>query len=295
MIGTLSKTRELIEKHHVVFKKSYGQNFLIDNNITTKIVASAELSKTDDVVIEIGPGIGTLTELLAEQAFKVIAIEIDKRLIPVLNDTLKQFDNVTIINEDILKVDLLALINEECVGKNVKIVANLPYYITTPIIMNVLETRLPIKSMTVMVQKEVGARMKSGVGTKDYGALSIAVAYYADCNLVVNVPNTCFVPKPNVDSIVIKLDMLETPKVNVNNPDLLFLFVKAGFFQRRKTLINCLTNYPLIEIDKDDATALVKACGLNENIRGEALTLEDYAQLTNEYEKQLQQKNSSAN
>ncbi len=277
IIATFKRTKEIIEKYGVIFRKNYGQNFLIDTHVLNKIIASSEITK-DDVVIEVGPGIGSLTEALAMSAKKVIAVEIDKELIPVLNDTLKQYDNITIINEDILKLDLTTLIDGE---SNVKLVANLPYYITTPIIMNILENNLPISMITVMVQKEVGERMRAVPGKKDYGALSLVVKYYADCYLVANVPQNCFMPRPNVDSVVIRLDVLKQPPVSVLNEQALFTFIKAGFFQRRKTLLNCLINYPGLELGREAAKGLLNECGFPEDVRGEKLTLSDYAALSN--------------
>lgn len=243
-----------------------------------KIIASAEITK-DDTVIEVGPGIGTLTQALAKSAGKVIAVEIDKTLIPILEDTLSGFDNIEIINEDILKVDVKKIV-EENGGKPVKVVANLPYYITTPIIMQILENRLPVKSITVMVQKEVAYRMKAEPSTKDYGALSLAVQYFCEPYLVANVPQNCFMPRPNVDSAVIRLTVFEEPKVKVCDSELMFKVIKAAFSQRRKTLQNCIFNSEEFSFDKEKIVEILNKAGFDEKIRGEKLTLEDFAKLT---------------
>lgn len=280
MIATYQGTKEIIDKYGFIFKKNFGQNFLIDPHVLNKIVSSCGITG-DDVIIEVGPGIGGLTEALAERAKKVIAVEIDKNLIPILNDTLSGFDNIKIINGDILKLDLNQIIEQEAGKAKVKFAANLPYYITTPIIMNILENHLPISHITVMVQKEVGERMRAKPGTKDYGSLTLAVSYYADCYLAANVPQNCFMPRPNVDSAVIKLTVLDKPRVYVKDEGMLFTLIKAGFYQRRKTLLNCLANYPYLALDKDNALGLIRKCGLPDDVRGEKLVLEDYARLAN--------------
>jgi 16S rRNA (adenine1518-N6/adenine1519-N6)-dimethyltransferase len=251
---------------------------LIDPHVLNKIVAATAITG-DDVIVEVGPGIGGLTEALAEKAKKVIAVEIDQRLLPVLADTLNRFDNIRVINGDILKIDLNALAAEEAAGQKIKLAANLPYYITTPIIMNILENYLPVSTITVMVQKEVGERMRAQPGTKDYGALTLAVHYYADCYLAANVPQNCFMPRPAVDSAVIRLTVLDKPRVAVKDEQLLFRLIKAGFYQRRKTLLNCLTNYPALSLNKTQAQTLIAQCALPPDIRGEKLDLNAYAAL----------------
>ena len=278
MIATYQGTKEILERYGLLAKKNFGQNFLIDPHVLQKIIIASDIGP-NDTVIEVGPGIGGLTEALAREAGQVIAIEIDRSLLPVLADTLGAYANITVIHGDILKLDLRQVIKEQARGP-VKLAANLPYYITTPIIMNVLEQRLPIESLTVMVQKEVGDRMQAGPGTKDYGALSLAVRYYADCYLAANVPRNCFMPRPNVDSAVIRLTVLPEPRVKVSDEALLFTLIKAGFFQRRKTLINCLSHYPQLQMERAVAAALLEAAGLPQDVRGEKLTLEDYANLT---------------
>ena len=251
-----------------------------------KIIHGAQVTK-DDFVLEIGPGIGTMTQYLAEAAREVAAVEIDRKLIPILNETLSEYDNVTIINEDILKVDIRALALEKNDGKPIKVVANLPYYITTPIIMGLFESHVPIDNITVMVQKEVADRMKVGPGNKDYGALSLAVQYYAKPYLVANVPANCFIPRPNVDSAVVRLTRHETPIVSVDNEALLFNIIRASFNQRRKTLQNGLKNSNLISASKEDIVDAIREAGLPETIRGEALTLEQFAELTNLLNKKI--------
>ena len=271
-------TIEIIKKYNFAFQKRFGQNFLIDGHVVEKIINAAEITK-DDTVLEIGPGIGTMTQYLAESAGKVYAVEIDKNLLPVLDDTLGEYDNVTVINEDILKVDINALLGED--AKNLKVVANLPYYITTPIIMGLFENHIPAKSITVMVQKEVAQRMQAKPGSKDYGALSLAVQYYAEPYIVANVPPNCFMPRPNVGSAVIRLTSWDEPPVKVTNEKLMFDLIRASFNQRRKTLQNGINNSPNLNFSKEQVIAALKEMGLSESIRGEALTLEQFAQLSN--------------
>lgn len=273
-------TFEVLNKYHFTFQKKYGQNFLIDPHVLDKIIDAAEITK-DDYVIEIGPGIGTMTQGLCKRAREVSAIEIDEALIPILRDTLKEYDNINIIHGDVLKVDLCALINERNDGKPVKVVANLPYYITTPIIMGLFESRVPIESITVMVQKEVADRMQVGPGTKDYGALSLAVQYYAKPYIVANVPPNCFVPRPKVGSAVIRLTRHDISPVQVNDEKLMFKLIRASFNQRRKTLVNGLNNSGDIDFTKEQITEAIKSMGLTENVRGETLTLEQFAELSN--------------
>ncbi len=279
------KTKKIVEKYGFSFKKNFGQNFLVDERVLGKIVSSAEISK-DDVVIEVGPGIGTLTQALAKEAYKVVAVEIDTNLVPILGELLSNFDNIEIINEDILKVDINA-IAEKYPDKKIKMVANLPYYITTPIIMNVLENHIPVESITVMIQKEVAYRMKAQPSTKDYGSLSLAVQYYCEPYLVANVPQNCFMPRPNVDSAVIKLTVMDKPKVQVNNEKFMFEFIKAAFSQRRKTLVNCIFSSGLLTLSKDEIGTMLNSLGYDERVRGESLTLEDYGKLTDEAEKYI--------
>lgn len=279
------KTKKIVEKYGFSFKKNFGQNFLVDERVLGKIVSSAEISK-DDVVIEVGPGIGTLTQALAKEAYKVVAVEIDTTLVPILGELLSDFDNIEIINEDILKVDVNA-IAEKYPDKKIKMVANLPYYITTPIIMNVLENHIPVESITVMIQKEVAYRMKAQPSTKDYGSLSLAVQYYCEHYLVANVPQNCFMPRPNVDSAVIKLTVMDKPKVQVNNEKFMFEFIKAAFSQRRKTLVNCIFSSGLLTLSKDEIGKMLNGLGYDERVRGESLTLEDYGKITDEAEKYI--------
>ena len=278
------KTIETIKKYQFNFQKKFGQNFLIDEHVIQKIINGAQVTK-DDFVLEIGPGIGTMTQYLAEAAREVAAVEIDKKLIPILGETLSEYDNVTIINEDILKVDIGALALERNAGKPIKVVANLPYYITTPIIMGLFESHVPIDNITVMVQKEVADRMKVGPGSKDYGALSLAVQYYAKPYLVANVPANCFIPRPNVDSAVIRLTRHESPAVEVENEALMFNMIRASFNQRRKTLQNGLKNSGLFPVSKEEIIEVIKEAGLPETVRGEALTLEQFAALSNQFSK----------
>lgn len=278
-LGIPSNTIEVLKKYNFSFQKKFGQNFLIDTHVLEKIIEESEITP-DDCVLEIGPGIGTMTQYLAENARKVIAVEIDKALIPILSDTLSAYDNVTVINDDILKVDIQALCDEYNNGKPIKVVANLPYYITTPIIMGLFESHVPLKSITIMVQKEVADRMQEGPGSKEYGALSLAVQYYAKPEIVANVPPNCFMPRPNVGSAVIKLTRYEEPPVNVDDEQFMFNLVRASFNQRRKTLSNGLANGGL-GLTREMVTDALKEMGLSETIRGEALTLEQFAELSN--------------
>ena len=278
-LSNFKNTQEIIKKHNFSIQKKYGQNFLIDEHVLNKIIAAAELTE-DDYVIEIGPGIGTMTERMAPECRHVTAIEIDKELIPILSETLSGFDNVDIINEDVLKVDLNKLIAERNDNKPVKVVANLPYYITTPIIMSLLENKIPIDTITVMVQKEVADRMMVGPGTKDYGALSLAVQYYAKPYIVANVPMNCFIPRPNVASAVIRLTCHKEPPVTVKDEKLMFNLIRASFNQRRKTLINGISNFSGLSFTKEQVDMALNSIGLSENIRGEALDLEKFAKLS---------------
>ena len=281
-LGNSKNTIEVLQKYDFVFQKKFGQNFLIDSHVLDKIVNAAGITK-DDFVLEIGPGIGTMTQYLAASARKVFAVEIDKALIPILEDTLKEFDNVQVINQDILKVDIKKLAEEHNDGKPIKVVANLPYYITTPIIMGLFESQVPIDSITVMVQKEVADRMKVGPGTKDYGALSLAVQYYAEPYIVANVPPNCFMPRPKVGSAVIRLTRHEKPPVEVADEKLMFRLIRASFNQRRKTLANGLNNSPELSYSKEEIQQTIEKCGFKAGIRGEALTLEDFAKLANAF------------
>jgi 16S rRNA (adenine1518-N6/adenine1519-N6)-dimethyltransferase len=278
-LGNAAKTAEIIQKYQFHFQKKFGQNFLIDGNILDKIIDSAEVSK-EDCVLEIGPGIGTMTQSLAEKAGEVVAVEIDKNLIPILQDTLSEYDNVTIINEDILKVDIHKIVREKNGGRPIKVVANLPYYITTPIIMALFESHVPLASVTIMVQKEVADRMQVGPGTKDYGALSLAVQYYARPEIIVKVPASCFMPRPNVDSTVIRLTRYEKPPVQTADEAYLFAVIRASFNQRRKTLANGLTNAGNLGVNRQMVEEVLEEMGLSKTIRGEALTLEQFADLS---------------
>ena len=273
-------TAKVIKKFDFSFQKRFGQNFLIDEHVLDKIIDAASIEKTDGV-IEIGPGIGTMTQRLCEKAGKVVAVEIDKQLIPILNDTLDQYSNVRVINADIMKTDIAALINEEFPKMNVKVVANLPYYITTPIVMSLLEQRLSLSNITVMVQKEVAQRMQAGPGTKDYGALSLAVQYYADTYIAANVPPNCFMPRPKVGSAVIRLTVRRSEPVEVNNEKLMFELIRASFNQRRKTLVNAVANYTNLAFTKEELTGALKKMDLPENVRGETLDLRQFAALSN--------------
>ena len=278
-LGNPKNTIEIIQKYQFAFQKKFGQNFLIDTHVLDKIISAAGITG-DDCVLEIGPGIGTMTQYLAEHAGKVVAVEIDTNLLPILDETLKGYSNVTVINSDILKLDMNQLVDEYNDGRPIKVVANLPYYITTPIIMGLFEGEVPIDSITVMVQKEVAARMKSGPGSKDYGALSLAVQYYAEPYIVANVPCNCFMPRPNVDSAVIRLTRYEEPPVQVKDEKMLFKIIRASFNQRRKTLQNGLNNSSELNFTKDQIAAAIAAAGFSPSVRGEALTLEQFARLT---------------
>lgn len=279
-LGIPANTIEILSKYKFVFQKKYGQNFLIDTHVLEKIIRESGITQ-DDMVLEIGPGIGTMTQYLCENAREVVAVEIDKMLIPILTeDTLKAYDNVTVINQDILKLDINKLVKEKNGGKPIKVVANLPYYITTPIIMGLFENHVPVESITIMVQKEVADRMQSGPGSKDYGALSLAVQYYSEARVVANVPPNCFMPRPNVGSAVIRLTTHENRPVNPKNEALMFKIIRASFNQRRKTLVNSLNNAPDISLTKDRILDALNKMGLSQTIRGEALTLEQFAALS---------------
>lgn len=280
VLGNPTETIEILNRYHFNFQKRFGQNFLIDSNVLKKIVDSADVRR-EDCVLEIGPGIGTLTQYLAERAGRVVAVEIDKALLPILEDTLSSYSNVTVLNEDILKVDLHGLVQERNQGRPVKVVANLPYYITTPIIMKLFESHVPLKSVTVMVQKEVADRMQVGPGTKDYGALSLAVQYYARPEVVAQVSCACFIPRPRVGSTVIRLDRYETPPVEVRDEKLLFALIRAAFNQRRKTLTNSIANAGELAYGREDVAQALTALGLDPSVRGEALTLQEFAALAN--------------
>ena len=278
-LGNPKNTIEIIQKYEFMFQKKFGQNFLIDTHVLEKIISAAGITK-NDCVLEIGPGIGTMTQYLAENAGHVVAVEIDRNLIPILKETLADYDNVTVINEDILRVDIKALAEEYNGGKPIKVVANLPYYITTPIIMGLFESGVPIDNITVMVQKEVADRMKEGPGSKDYGALSLAVQYYAEPEIVANVPPNCFIPRPNVGSAVIRLTRHKEMPVEVKDPALMFKIIRASFNQRRKTLQNGLGNAPELPYTKEQIAAAITEMGLTPTIRGEALSLAQFAQLS---------------
>jgi 16S rRNA (adenine1518-N6/adenine1519-N6)-dimethyltransferase len=279
-LGIPQNTIEVLQKYHFNFQKKFGQNFLIDTHVLEKIIASAGVTQ-EDFVLEIGPGIGTMTQYLCESAREVVAVEIDQNLIPILQDTLGAYDNVTVINEDILKLDIAKLARERNGGNPIKVVANLPYYITTPIIMGLFESHVPIESITVMVQKEVADRMQVGPGTKDYGALSLAVQYYAKPEIVANVPPNCFMPRPNVGSAVIRLTRHDTVPVDVEDEKLMFAIIRASFNQRRKTLANGLSNAPGIRLSKEEIQESITELGVPATIRGEALTLQQFAELSN--------------
>lgn len=271
-------TIETIKKYNFAFQKKFGQNFLIDEHVLSKIISAAGVTG-DDVVLEIGPGFGTMTQYLAETAKEVIAVEIDKTLIPILQETLAEYNNITLINEDILKVDIAALVNEKNGGRPIKVVANLPYYITTPIIMGLFESHVPLDNITVMVQKEVAQRMQAQPGTKDYGALSLAVQFYAEPYIAANVPPNCFIPRPNVGSAVIRLNRWQNSPVQVKDEKFLFSIIRASFNQRRKTLQNSLVNGG-IPVTKEQVVDALGQLGLSPTIRGEALTLEQFATLS---------------
>ncbi len=280
-LGNPKETIAILNKYGFNFQKKFGQNFLIDTHVLEKIIRAADITK-EDCVLEIGPGIGTMTQYLCENAGKVIAVEIDKNLIPILTeDTLAAYDNVKVINSDVLKLDLKKLAEEENGGRPIKVVANLPYYITTPIIMGLFEAEVPLESITVMVQKEVADRMQAGPGSKDYGALSLAVQYYAEPYIAANVPPNCFMPRPNVGSAVIRLTLHGKPPVEVADEKLLFKLIRASFAQRRKTLVNGLTNSPELSFSKEEVTKALEECGYSPTIRGEALTLHEFAKLAN--------------
>lgn len=280
-LGNPTNTIAVLNRYGFSFQKKFGQNFLIDENVVEKIVRDAGVTK-DDFVLEIGPGIGTMTQILCENAREVVAVEIDDKLIPILTeDTLSWYDNVTVIHEDILKLDIVKLANERNGGKPIKVVANLPYYITTPIIMGLFESHVPLDSITIMVQKEVADRMQVGPGTKDYGALSLAVQYYAKPQILLNVPASCFMPRPNVDSAVIQLTRYEKPLVEVADEHLMFRLIRASFNQRRKTMTNSVGNSPELSVSKEQMAAALEKCGLSATVRGEALTLAQFAELAN--------------
>lgn len=280
-LGNPTNTIAVLNRYGFSFQKKFGQNFLIDENVVEKIVRDAGVTK-DDFVLEIGPGIGTMTQILCENAREVVAVEIDDKLIPILTeDTLSWYDNVTVIHEDILKLDIVKLANERNGGKPIKVVANLPYYITTPIIMGLFESHVPLDSITIMVQKEVADRMQVGPGTKDYGALSLAVQYYAKPQILLNVPASCFMPRPNVDSAVIQLTRYEKPPVEVADEHLMFRLIRASFNQRRKTMTNSVGNSPELSVSKEQMAAALEKCRLSATVRGEALTLEQFAELAN--------------
>ena len=279
-LGNPKNTIEVLNKYQFMFQKKFGQNFLIDTHVLEKIIQSANITK-EDFVLEIGPGIGTMTQYLAEAAREVTAVEIDRNLIPILKDTLSGYDNVNVINEDILKVDICRLAQEKNGGRPIKVVANLPYYITTPIIMGLFESHVPLDSITIMVQKEVADRMQVGPGTKDYGALSLAVQYYAQPYIVANVPPNCFMPRPKVGSAVIRLTRYAQPPVQVDDEKKMFRLVRASFNQRRKTLVNGLNNSPEVHATREAVLAALEQMGLSPTVRGEVLMLEQFAQLSN--------------
>mgnify|MGYP001532727451 FL=1 len=279
-LGNPKNTIEIIQKYQFAFQKKFGQNFLIDTRVLDKIISAAGITG-DDCVLEIGPGIGTMTQYLAEHAGKVVAVEIDTNLLPILDETLKGYSNVTVINSDILKLDMNKLVDEYNDGRPIKVAANLPYYITTPIIMGLFESNVPIDNITVMVQKEVADRMQVGPGSKDYGALSLAVQYYAKPYIVANVPPNCFIPRPNVGSAVIRLTRYQEPPVQVDEPGIMFRLIRASFNQRRKTLQNGLNNSPEVPYTKEQIAAAIESLGVPASVRGEALTLEQFASRAN--------------
>ena len=281
-LGNPQNTIEVLQKYHFNFQKKFGQNFLIDTHVLDKIISAAGITK-DDFVLEIGPGIWTMTQYLACAAREVVAVEIDKNLIPILEDTLQDYENVSVINDDILKVDIAALAEEKNQGRPIKVVANLPYYITTPIIMGLFEKNVPLESITVMVQKEVADRMQVGPGTKDYGALSLAVQYYAEPYIVANVPPNCFMPRPSVGSAVIRLTRHREMPVLVKDEKLMFRLIRASFNQRRKTLANGLKNSPELQFSKEEIETAIETLGKGASVRGEALTLEEFAKLANSF------------
>ncbi|MBQ7242555.1 MAG: 16S rRNA (adenine(1518)-N(6)/adenine(1519)-N(6))-dimethyltransferase RsmA [Firmicutes bacterium] len=275
-IATPARTREILEENGFTIKKGYGQNFLIDGNILERIIEAGNITK-DDFVMEIGPGLGGLTQYLCENAKEVLAVEIDKSAIPILEKNLSRYENLTIINADILKVDIAELLKDK---KNIKIAANLPYYITTPVIMELLERRLNIESITVMVQKEVAQRMQAKPGSPDYGALSLAVEFYSEAHINMVVKPTCFIPRPKVDSAVITMKIRDEKPVNVGDEELLFRIIKSAFGQRRKTLVNSIYNQCGFDMSKEELADILNGIGFDERIRGEALSLEDFARLT---------------
>lgn len=279
-LGNPKNTIEVLQKYNFNFQKKFGQNFLIDTRVLEEIIDAAQITK-DDFVLEIGPGIGTMTQYLCEAAREVVAVEIDTNLIPILKDTLSAYNNVEVFNQDILKVDIASLARERNNDRPIKVVANLPYYITTPIIMGLFESHVPIDSITIMVQKEVADRMQEGPGSKEYGALSLAVQYYAKPEIVVNVPPSCFMPQPKVGSAVIRLTRHEQSPVQVDNEKLMFQVIRASFNQRRKTLANGLNNFGSFGLNKEEIQSCIEELGVPVNIRGEALSLEQFAELSN--------------
>lgn len=283
-LGNPKNTIEVLQKYQFHFAKKFGQNFLIDTHVLDKIVRAAEITP-EDYVLEIGPGIGTLTQYLCESAKHVFAVEIDDNLIPILQDTLSPYDNFTVIHNDVLKLDINKLVEEKCEGKRIKVVANLPYYITTPILMGLFESHVPMESVTVMVQKEVAQRMQALPGGKDYGALSLAVQFYAEPYIVANVPPNCFMPRPKVGSAVIQLVRYEEPPVQVDNEKLMFRLIRASFNQRRKTLVNGLKNSQELDFSKEEIEKAMAETGIPVNVRGEALTLAEFADLANAFNK----------
>lgn len=285
-LGNPTNTIAVLQKYNFNFQKKYGQNFLIDTHVLEKIIRESGITK-DDLVLEIGPGIGTMTQYLAENAREVVAVEIDKNLIPILSDTLSAYDNVTVINEDILKVDINKIAEEKNNGKSIKVVANLPYYITTPIIMGLFESHVPLESITIMVQKEVADRMQVGPGTKDYGALSLAVQYYAKPEIVANVPPNCFMPRPNVGSAVIRLTKYEEPPVFVESEEFMFSLIRATFNQRRKTLVNAIGNAPNLNVSKEMVAEVLSEMGESATVRGETFILEKFAEFSNLIQKKM--------
>lgn len=275
------KTKQIIKKYEFNFKKNFGQNFLVDERVLDKIVNAADINE-NDLVIEVGPGIGTLTQAMAKRAGKVVSVEIDKTLVPILGELLEDYNNVEIINEDILKVDINEIIAKHP-GMSVKMAANLPYNITTPIIMGILEKHIPMESLTVMIQKEVAYRMNAKPSTKDYGSLSLVTQYYCEPYLVANVPQNCFMPRPNVDSAVIRLNILKEPKIKVSDEQFMFNFIKAAFSQRRKTLVNCIFSSGLTKLNKEELGKVLNELGYDERVRGESLTLEDYGVISEKF------------
>ncbi len=278
-LGNAARTKEVLASYNMSAKKKFGQNFLIDSGVLEGIVEAAGVTE-DDCVLEIGPGIGSLTQYLAEAAGRVVAVEIDKTLLPVLDDTLSEYDNVTIINNDVLKVDITEVVNEYNQGRPIKVVANLPYYITTPIIMKLFESGAPIESITVMVQKEVADRMSAGPGNKDYGSLSLAVGFYAEAQAVMDVPPSSFIPQPKVGSAVVKLVRCDEPRVSVKDEKFMFAIIRDAFNQRRKTLSNAISNGAELHVSRQQVTDALKTMGIDERARGETLTLAQFAELS---------------